>query len=50
MNRFGSVIGLIALFLLKASLVWTIWLMVVGALALIGAAPFRRARVRSAMP
>ena len=38
MNRFGSVIGLIALFLLKASLVWTIWLMVVGALALIGAA------------
>lgn len=34
----GCIVGLIALCLLKASLVWSIWCCVVGALALIGAA------------
>ena len=39
LKRIGCIVGLIALCVLKASLVWGIWLTVVGALALIGAAP-----------
>jgi hypothetical protein len=34
----GCILGLITLCALKAGLVWSIWLMVIGALALIGAA------------
>ena len=37
MKSFGCLVGLIAICVLKAALVWTIWLTVVGALALIGA-------------
>jgi hypothetical protein len=38
MKSIGCILGLIALCVLKASLVWSIWCCVVGALALIGAA------------
>ena len=38
MKSMGCIIGLIALCVLKASLVWIIWLTVMGVLALIGAA------------
>jgi hypothetical protein len=38
MKKLGCLTGLIALCVLKAGLVWGIWLTVVGALALIGAA------------
>jgi hypothetical protein len=37
-KNIGCILGLIALCVLKAGLVWGIWLTVVGALALIGAA------------
>jgi hypothetical protein len=37
MKNYGCIIGLIALCALKAGLIWSIWLTVVGALALIGA-------------
>lgn len=37
-KKIECILGLIALCVLKASLVWGIWLTVVGALALIGAA------------
>ena len=38
LKSIGCLLGLIALCVLKAALVWTIWCGVVGALALIGAA------------
>jgi len=38
MKNWIFILALIALCVLKASLVWSIWLTVVGALALIGAA------------
>jgi hypothetical protein len=38
MKSIGCILGLIALCVLKAGLVWGIWITVVGALALIGAA------------
>jgi hypothetical protein len=38
MKKLGCLTGLIVLCVLKASLVWSIWCCVVGALALIGAA------------
>ena len=38
MKNLACGFGLIALCVLKASLVWSIWIMVVGALALIGTA------------
>jgi hypothetical protein len=38
MKKFVCILGLIALCVLKASLVWSIWCCVVGALALMGAA------------
>ena len=38
LKSFGCLIGLIALCVRKAALVWTIWCCVIGALALIGAA------------
>ena len=37
MKNYGCIIGLLALCALKAGLIWSIWLMVVSALALIGA-------------
>jgi len=37
-KNIGYILGLIALCVLKAGLVWGIWVTVVGALALIGAA------------
>jgi hypothetical protein len=38
MKSIGCLIGLVALCVMKVTLVWTIWCCVVGALALIGAA------------
>ena len=37
MKNLAYAFGLVALCALKAGLIWSIWLMVVGALALIGA-------------